>query len=229
MLLVSDSGVVALTGWLGVVALTGWFGVDEGLASRLRFPVFLSTLAGDAVEALKQTYKRLPKRITTFLEDHDAALPDEVTSDHRYEFRVFLTQMTGPKSEADAAMRFVHADDLTDEQRDALDLVQTIVRDKQVPVSGKDKLRPSQVCEKVEEALGIRLSPSSHHARAWKHYGVRSPKGAAQPERTEQQYCVYNEPHGDYLYTDAWVSLLVKELGDPQRFEEVIGKPPLLL
>ena len=118
-------------------ALTGWFGVDEGLASRLRFPVFLSTLAGDAIEALKQTYKRLPKRITTFLEDHDASLPDEVTSDHRYDFRVLLIPVTGPKSGADAAMRFVHADDLTDEEREALDLVQTIVRDKQVPVSGK--------------------------------------------------------------------------------------------
>ena len=62
-----------------------------------------------------------------------------------------------------------------------------------------------------------------------KHYGVRPPKGAAQPERTKQKYCVYDEPHGDYLYTDAWVSLLVKELGDPHRFEEVIGKPPLRL
>ena len=59
-------------------ALTGWFGVDEGLASRLRFPVFLSTLAGDAVEALKQTYKRLPKRITNYLEGYDASDLDPV-------------------------------------------------------------------------------------------------------------------------------------------------------
>ena len=156
-------------------ALTGWFGVDEGLASPLRFPVFLSTLADDAVEALRQTYKRLPKRITTYLEDRDASLPDEVTSDHRYDFRVLLIPVAGPKSEADAAMRFVRADDLTAEGHEAFDRVQTIVRDKRVPVSGKGKLRVSQVCKRVEEALGIRLSPSSHHARAWKHYGVRPP------------------------------------------------------
>lgn len=209
--------------------LTAWFGADEGLAHRLRFPVFLSTLTGDAVAALKKTYKQLPKRITTYLEEHDAALPDDVASDHRYDFRVLLIPMTGPKSEADAAMRFVHADDLTPDERDALDQVQTIVRDKQVPVSGKGKLKPSQVCARVEGALGIRLTPSSDHARAWQYYAVRPPTGAAKPELTEQKYCVYDEPHGDYVYTDAWVSLLVEELADPDRFETVIGKPPIQL
>ena len=91
------------------------FGADEGLADRLRFPVFLSSLSDEAVEALKETHKRLPKRLTKYVEEYDAVLTDEVRSDHRYDFRVFLIPQTGPRTESDVAMRFVRVEDLPEE------------------------------------------------------------------------------------------------------------------
>ncbi len=91
------------------------FGQEEGLADQLRFPVFVSSLTEDAVEALKKTHKRLPKRLTRYVEEFDAALDEEVRSDHRYDFRVLLIPQTGPKSEADVAMRFVRLDELPEE------------------------------------------------------------------------------------------------------------------
>ncbi|MBE2318398.1 hypothetical protein DVA67_020620 [Solirubrobacter sp. CPCC 204708] len=43
---------------------------------------------------------------------------------------------------------------------------------------------------------------------------------------TETRYCVYDEPHRDYLYTDAWVRKLVRDLRDMAIFEAVTGHAP---
>jgi uncharacterized protein YutE (UPF0331/DUF86 family) len=203
------------------------FGQEEGLADQLRFPVFVNSLTEDAVEALKQTHKRLPKRLTRYVEEFDAALDEEVRSDHRYDFRVLLIPQTGPKSEADVAMRFVRLDELPEKQRSDLDVVQTLVREKRVPVQNVGRLKPSAVCREVEKALGIRFTASSDHARAWRYYKVRPAAGAGNPTRTKSQYCVWDEPHGDYVYTDAWVKLLIKELSDPTTCKKIIGHVPI--
>jgi hypothetical protein len=57
--------------------LVATFSEREGLADSLRFPVFLSSLSDDAVEALKETHKRLPKRFTRYVDEYDAMLADE--------------------------------------------------------------------------------------------------------------------------------------------------------
>lgn len=209
--------------------LVDTFGENESLADRLRFPVFLTSLTDGAVSALKEIHRRLPKRLTKYVSDYDAALPDDVRDDHRYEFRVYLVQQTGPKTDADVSMRFVRFDDLTGDERLKLEQVQTIVREKQVPVSNAGNHKPSDVCRAVSEVLGVRFTPSSDHARAWKHYGVRPETGDAHPERTDARYCVYDEPHRDYVYTDAWLRKLTTDLKDPQKFAEVIGHAPIPL
>ena len=73
----------------------------------------------------------------------------------------------------------------------------------------------------------LRVPINSHvHTRAWKHYQVRPANGDTHPERTRPEYCVYDETHEDYVYTNAWVEKLVKELVDPAEYERVVGRPP---
>ncbi len=207
--------------------LVALFGQEEGLSDELRFPVFLSSLTESAVETLKRTYKRLPRHLTRYVEEFDATLQEEVRNDYRYDFRVLLILQTGPKTEADVAMRFVRLDELPEKQRADLDVVQTIVREKQVPVQNAGKHKPSAVSREVRKALGVKFHHTSHHSRAWRYYKVRPESGAANPERTKSQYCVFDTVHGDYVYTDAWVKHLIKEMSDPKKFEKVTGHPPV--
>lgn len=209
--------------------LVDTFGEVEGLADRLRFPVFLSSLSDAAVTALKEAHKRLPKRLTSYVEEYDAMLTDDVRADYRYDFRVHLIPQTGPKTEADVAMRFIRLEDLPEEQQDQLENVRTVVRDRQVAVSNVDKHRPGYVCAKVSEALGVKFTPSSDHVRAWRHYGVRPASGEANPTRTDSRYCVWDEAHGDYVYTDAWIRHLTDDLADSATFAAVIGHAPVPL
>lgn len=204
--------------------LTAWFGPDAGLGDSLRFPVFMSSLTPDAVKALKVTHQKLPKKLNEFIREHDAALPDEVSEDWRYDFRVLLLPQTGPKTDSDAVMRFVREDEMNDEQRRARDVVQTIVRNKPIAVQNKGRHKPGTVAKLVSEQLGVKFSAYGHHVAAWRHYKVRPETGATRPELTNDRYCLYDEPHQDYLYTDAWVKKLVGELRDAQTFERVTGK-----
>jgi hypothetical protein len=205
--------------------LVAIFGAAESMGDSLRFPIFLSSLTPDAVEALKRTHRALPKRLNSFIREFDDALPDEVQGDWRYDFRVLLLPQTGAKTDADAIMRFVREEDMTDEQRRARDVVQTIVRTKQVPVQNKGRHRPGAVASQVQNALGVRFTISAHTA-AWKHYRVRPETGAARPENSDTRYCVYDEAHNDYVFTDAWIRKLSRDLADPATFARVTGKPP---
>jgi hypothetical protein len=207
-------------------ALTESFGARESLGDALRFPVFTSSLTPAAVTALKRSHRKLPSRVTSFIREYDASVPEEVQGDWRYDFRVILLPQTGPKTEADAVVRFVREDEMSEEQRRARDVVQTIVREKAVPVQNQGKYKPGRVAAMVEEQLGVRFSTFAHHTPAWQHYEVRPDKHASRPEVTNTRYCVWDEPHNDYLYTDAWVRKLVKDLADPERFEEATGHVP---
>jgi hypothetical protein len=48
------------------------------------------------------------------------------------------------------------------------------------------------------------------HTQMWKSYGVRPGRRTSHPELTDQRYSVWDEPHGDYLYTEAWVEKLIR-------------------
>jgi hypothetical protein len=181
--------------------------------------VFVSSLSDGAVQALKETYKRLPRGLTKYIEEFDSVLSDEVRDDFRYEFRVFLIPHTGPKTEADVAMRFVRLEDLPDEQRGQLEQVRTVVRDRQVPVANIDRHRPSYVCGKVSDVLGVKFTPWHDHVQAWKHYAVRPPSRRRERDAHEDPVLrVRRSPRRLRLH---------RCLGQP--FREVIGHGPVPL
>ncbi|MEZ4554208.1 MAG: DUF3644 domain-containing protein [Dehalococcoidia bacterium] len=204
-------------------ALNDWF--SDTLAEELRFPLFLSSLSRDAAEAVTRIWKELPRALTGYIQGHDADLETTVAEDSRYEFQVALLPVLGPKS-SPLAMTFVHEDDLNEEQRQKLHEAVTIIRDRQVPVLHSDELTPGQVSQRVEQALGFKFSPTAHHAKAWKHFSVRPAHADAHPERTDARYCVYSRAFKRYVYTEAWVQKLIRELADSETFTLVTGRAP---
>jgi tRNA U34 5-methylaminomethyl-2-thiouridine-forming methyltransferase MnmC len=203
--------------------LVDLFGTKEGLSSRLHFPLFLSSITEDATEALKAVRARVLKGVQEWLQDFDAALEPDVAADQAFDFRIYMIPHTGPKSEADAAMTFVRLEELTEEQRATMQQVQTIIRDKQVPVSDLGALLPSEVAKRVAAAISRPFNASTHHARAWRHYDVRPPAGAQDPAKTKSDFCRWNPAFRQYVYTEAWVKFLIRKLSDEKAYREVMG------
>lgn len=192
--------------------LEGYFGTSEGLRDVLRFPLFVGHLTDGAIQAIKDSYTRLPRRLTSYIRDFESGLPEESASDYRYDFRVTLIPQTGAKSEADAAITFVRPEGLTDDQRAQLRDIQAIIRNRLVPTANLGWMRPKDVCRVINEETGLNWSPSSDHARAWRRHRVRPPPGYSTPEETDPRYCAYDTAHADYVYSRAWVEKLVREI-----------------
>lgn len=199
------------------------FGTDESLGHQLRFPLFVSSITEDAVKALKAVRRRVPKAVLDYVQDFDAALDPDLASDHQYDFRIYLLPKTSAKSEADVAMSFVRIDELTEEQRALMEQVQTVIREKEVPVADLDTLLPGQVAKRVQKGIGRRFGPYEHTC-AWRHYDVRPETGSETPTRTKGEFCRYNPTFRQYVYTEAWVKYLTRKLSDPEEYKAVTGR-----
>ena len=206
------------------------FGPKFSLADELRFPLFLSAFTEDGVARMIAAQRSLPQRLRRLLADFDADLDDSVRHDQRYEFRVHLLPRTGPKSDADVSMAFVREETLSDEERKALVVLgktgTVVVRERTRQVVNAGLLRPAEVARAVDARLPFRFGLYSHFPPMWKALDARPPGGSDHPERTREEYCIYDSSHHDYLYTQAFVNKTVSMLDTEEKWKKTLGRDP---
>lgn len=210
--------------------LTAAFGSAHSLGDSLRFPVFVGTLTADGLRSMVRTQGELPKRAGDFISAFTSGLDTDVLDDQRFEFRVHLVQKTGPKSESDLSMTFIREDELTPDQRAAFEELGqrggVVVRERLRPVSNLGLMKPAAACAAIEARIPFRFRASAEFPQAWKKLECRPSSRDPHPERTTEQYCLYDEPHGDYLYKQAFVDKVIRETQTEAKFKSFIGRRP---
>lgn len=172
--------------------------------------------------------KEPAKSIVNFIEQYRGNLSPEVLNSMKYSFSVFLVPKVVDREKAsDVAIHFIKYDEASQEELDSLSELNVLIRDRHVPIAHLGHHKPGKVVEKVKVRLPFRFN-MHHHTQAWKHYKVRPENGDPMPERTSPDYCIYDVAHSDYLYTDAWVEKLAKELIEESKFFEVTSIQPKL-
>lgn len=209
--------------------LTTQFGDDQSLALRLRVPLFVGTFSPQGEQALRRLRKSLPPDLHGFLTDYESGLDEGVAADPRYEFRLRATVELAPKDPDAVAVQFTRYDDMTEAERAAVEEMgrkgQVIVRDRKQPVSGLGRLMPKPAAVEVE--AGIPFEFNLHHfVAAWKRGKVRPLYNDPHPDRTNSDFCEYDEPTKSYRYTRAYVSHLIKKCSTPEGFEAITGLTP---
>jgi hypothetical protein len=209
--------------------LVAKFGVGHSLADQLRFPLFVESItAPERKETIKATHAL--RAAQTVLAKFDAGLDSEVLDDQRYDFRVRLVPMLGPKSAADAAIEFVKLDDLSDDERKVMIEAgrsgRVVTKLKKVPVSSAGCMLPKRVVSEVQKRVPFDFNMGLH-TRLWKHFELH-PTGWVVPDggETVSEFCIPDEPTRVYVYTPAWVDKIVMEIGTPEKFEAFFGAPP---
>lgn len=208
------------------------FGREQSISDLVHIPVTLGTFTREGVAKMMAAQQDLPKRLQDFFIDYRASLGEDVVNDRHFEFRVDVIQRRSPKSEADLAVTFVREDDLSEEERQAYEALaktgRVIIRDKDRSVANLENLRPKAAALLVERAIPFRFRASSEFPVAWKALAVRpdsSAKGDAR-KKTNQAYCFFDAAHNDYVYTPAFVDLLIERCSSEEGFEQLIGRPP---
>lgn len=209
--------------------LTSQIGDDQSLALRLRIPLFVGTFSPQGEQALRRLRKTLPPDLRGFLTDYESGLDESVVADPRYEFRLRATVELAPKDPDAVAVQFTRYDDMTEAERTAVEEMgrkgQVIIRDRKQPVSGLGRLMPKPAAAEVEVGIPFVFN-LNHFAAAWKRGKVRPPYNDPNPDRTNSDFCEYDEPTKSYRYTRAYVSHLIKKCSTAEGFEAITGMTP---
>ncbi|WP_299520550.1 DUF3644 domain-containing protein [uncultured Serinicoccus sp.] len=209
--------------------LTDQFGEHRSLALRLRLPIFVGTFTAQGEQALRSFRRTLPADLRGFVTDYESGLDDSVVNDSRYEFRLRAMVELAPKDPDAVAIQFTRYEDMTEEEREFAEQMgrrgQVIVRDQKRPVSGLGRLMPKTAAAEVQAGIPFVFN-LNHFAAAWKRKKVRPPYGDPNPDRTNSDFCEYDEPTKTYRYTKAYVSHLIKKCGTEKGFEDITGMAP---
>jgi Protein of unknown function (DUF3644) len=211
--------------------LTTNFGADFSLGEVLRFPIFVGTITALGKVQNANIRSQLPKDTREFIARFESGLDDSVMNDQHYEFRINLVPKLGSKTDADTSMTFVREADLSEEEKAALVALgksgQVVVREQTRPVASRDYYRPGAALKLVEGRIPFKLRLHDI-VIAWHKLGCRPEGNAANPERTDARYCVYDLPHRDYLYTKAFIDKLTRELATEKKFRTFLDREPVV-
>jgi hypothetical protein len=174
------------------------------------------------------------KPIINFIENYRSSVSTESFESNKYSFKAFLIQVSNHQSKDALPIQFVHYDKLTEDQKGELGKFVAMVKYKEVGISNVDKLKSGEVVELVQKALGsikiqkgkasIAKFNADTHTRCWKKYKVRPDSKSKQPHLTTTDYCVYDKPHKDYLYTAKWVDLLTEKMKNEEEYSSLYKK-----
>ncbi len=197
--------------------------IHENLVFSLQFANILHQKQQDVFHKRQtQDYNELK----TFVDNYRSRLDENTLNSLDYSFRVYLLPKVGNhESSSDFTIEFIPYDVSKPEEMKKYKKFLVAIKEKRGPVDG---LTPSEVAEKVYKDLKNNMSSnwkftaSSHHARCWKYYKVRPPANSNNPDKTDVQYCVYNKPYDNYIYTEQWVNFLITKLADKNEYKKVM-------
>ena len=209
--------------------LTQVFGDDQSLGSQLTLPIFLGSLTRNGASQLAARQEQVPKRTRDFIAQFEAGMNPSIIQDHRYDFRVSLIPKLGSKTDADLALSFVREDELAAEEKQALERLgrsgTVIVREQFRPVHNEDLMKPTPTAAEIQKKIPYRFNVT-HLTRVWQKQGIRPPGDDDHPERTLQDFCVYDRPHRDYLYTNSFIDYVAELARTTDGFLELTGLDP---
>ena len=207
--------------------LVAQFGDEAALGDRLAVPLQLSGFRNDgALRSLRKAQAQLPTDVVEFLAGHRANLDDDILKSPDYCLQIFFVAVTANRERsADSVVRFVRPDQVTPEIAEQLAKIGVVTKRRITPVASGDLFRPSEVVNLVSERLPYRFTMDTH-TRCWRHYNVRPPSNAGEPEATNDRYCRWDRLMGGYGYTKAWINKLVRDLSKDDTYKAVVGYAP---
>jgi Protein of unknown function (DUF3644) len=198
------------------------FGERYALKTSLSFALQLSRSSPKLPKGKSE--QRKFKAVKGFVDQFRSSLSTEVQSDLSYSFKVFLVPKVGNHAAKDAvAVEWVKYDPNKPEEMREYEKIVALIKPKEILVVNKGFLKPSQVTKRVAVGLGKPFN-LSHHVVCWRHFNVRPPAGSGDPKACDSRYCVYDEAHRDYVYTEAWVDHLIKTMSDPALYDVLLAK-----
>lgn len=191
--------------------LVNLFGDDYSINASLAYALQFSQLrAKEQIASQRLLLSKDMQDIKRYIDNYKADLSQMTYDSQEYSIKLLQIPKISNTNRSDLAIEFVNWNSLDENDRENYKRVAAITKDKLVVqnVSNVNLLRPKGVIEAVEEKTGVALS-TYEHSRIWKVFSVRPANNANNKYKTREKYCVYDEAHGDYLYSQEWVDFII--------------------
>ena len=167
--------------------------------------------ANEQISAQRELLSKDMQDIKKYIEKYRTDLTQEVYDSQEYSIKLLQIPKISNTNRSDLAVEFVSWNSLSDEDRENYNRLTTIIKDKIIKqnVSNANMLKPIDVRNAVKERTGVEIS-QNNHTDLWKAFEVRPDSRSDAKFDTVTKYCIYDEPHNDYLYTSEWVDFIVK-------------------
>jgi Protein of unknown function (DUF3644) len=184
------------------------YSINESLVYSLQFSKLRTK---GQLKAVKSIQSRELSELTSFVSDFRRDLDMDVYGSQEFSVKLIQIPKISNTSKNDAAIEFVRWDEVDENDRAAYEQIAVLIKEKKVVVEAANvkRLKPSDVWKRVNAMLGEQIITSNLHVILYKLFSVRPIKGAPHPADTNQEFCLYDETHRDYVYLEAWVNFLV--------------------
>jgi hypothetical protein len=190
-------------------AMCDLFGKSLSLSHELSFALQFTKMNLEQLTTLNRY--EIPAHIDAVDARLAEGMTEEQMADLEYQFRVVYSFEAVTKSRA-------HFQFVQPNSAEGKDIRNVLVQHKLA-----DHLYPHKagaVVSLIQQRTGQAFT-LHNHTQAWRKFGIRPRKGAAQPENTKRDYCVYHTAHGDYTFSDQWVQLLENIVKDSKEFNDL--------
>ena len=168
---------------------------------------------------LSRSVRKIPetkdgKSLLSFINKYRDSLSMDITNSQNFSYKVFIMPNVGNhRNSSDTAIDFIKIDENNSEEMTKYGKSIIAIKQQKIQVANQGRLKPSRVIKEIREKTDIKKT-MNWHTTMWKKYKVRSQGKNA---KTIIKYCQYDEPHGDYIYTDKWVDFLIETEISPHR------------
>lgn len=202
------------------------FGLSYALNESLVYSLQFSHLRKrEQKTANKAALSKDLQDIVGYIEKYRTALSDDVFNSQEYSVKIIQIPKISNTNRTDLAIEFVKWNELSEEDRDAYEQITAIVKDRKVTVEAANvgKLKPGGVVESVLEKCPQSEFNMHTHTNLVKLFDVRPYNDEDDPFETNPKFCHYDEVHGDYVYTEEWVELIVDIFQSGQQTKSTIN------
>lgn len=204
-----------------IVSLFGdMYSINTCLAYSLQFSQFRSQ---NQIASQKTLLSKDMLDIKKYIDKYRTDLPQSIFDSQEFSIKLLQIPKVSNTNRSDLSIEFVKWSELDETDKENYRKVASIIKDKIVKqkVSNADLLKPSHVIKEIQKRTTVRISQNLH-TMLWKSFSVRPSKESDDKFNTNDIYCIYDEPHNDYLYTEAWVCFLANLIQKHGFTKEVI-------
>lgn len=206
-----------------------YFGERYQLPNSLAYSLqFSRKLKPEQYSVTKKYRNRQTYKVLDFIKDFETQLFEsnpEVYKSQNYNFRIYMVPKLVKENKSEAAIEFIHYDNLDPESIDEIEKAMFVIKETRV---GGEYYKAGEVCkivyEKLKSTKGTdwKFSPSYHHVKCAKYFGIREGYNTENPEITKKEYCIYDPVFNAYIYTKQWINFLVKKIKDPDLYSKIL-------